>query len=81
MERICADLRFEGRPVRLLPFALQGTDGPFTVGCDLRGGEFAVDLLDDPDYAERLRTVVSERYPAWTLALADELATRATRSA
>ena len=54
MERICADLRFEGRPVKLWPFAIQGTDGPFTVGCNLRGGEFVVDLLDDPDYADRL---------------------------
>jgi len=59
MERICADMRFEDRPVRLVPFALMGTDGPFTAGCNLRGGEFLMDVMDDWDYAERLMDMVT----------------------
>ncbi|MCC7408635.1 MAG: hypothetical protein IT442_11235 [Phycisphaeraceae bacterium] len=59
MQRICKDLTFEGRPVRLDRWNLCGTDGPLTVGCNLRGTEFLVDLLNDPDYADRLMAFVT----------------------
>lgn len=58
MEQICRELRFEGRPVRLLPWAPAGTDGPLTVGCNLRGADFLVDLLEDPGYADRLMAFI-----------------------
>lgn len=54
MEAICRDLTFEGRPVNLLPWALCGTDGPVTVACNLRGSEFLLDLVAEPDYSARL---------------------------
>lgn len=60
MERVCADLRFEGRPVRLCPWDLSGTDGPLTVACNLRGAEFLMDLIDDPEYADRLLAFVMQ---------------------
>ncbi|MCX7020485.1 MAG: hypothetical protein NTY46_16145 [Candidatus Sumerlaeota bacterium] len=59
MERICADMRYEGRPVRLMPFALTGTDGPFTAGCNLRGADFLLDFMEDADYAARLMELVT----------------------
>ncbi len=54
MERIALDLRFEGRPVRVLPWAQIGTDGPFTGGCNLRGSDFMVDMIEDQPYAIKL---------------------------
>ena len=59
MKRICEDLRFEGRPVRLAPWAPVGTDGPLTVGCNLRGESMLLDLVEDPDYADRLLELVA----------------------
>ena len=53
MEKVCADLRFEGRPVRLEPWAATGTDGPLTVGMNLRGSSFMIDMIDDPEYFDR----------------------------
>jgi hypothetical protein len=58
MNRICVGLRFEGRPVRLAPWLLSSTDGPVTVGCNLRGSDFLTDLLEDPEYADRLMATV-----------------------
>src|SRR5690606_18177673 len=37
MEKIAQGMTFEGRPVRVMPWALVGTDGPVTVACNLRG--------------------------------------------
>ncbi len=54
MEKVCDGLRFEGRPVKLAPWTELGTDGPVTVGMNLRGAEFMLDLAGDPDYAARL---------------------------
>lgn len=54
MEKVCQGLQFEGRPVRLQPWAVTATDGPVTVGCNLRGSEFLVDLVAEPEYADRL---------------------------
>lgn len=60
MECICRDLRFEGRPVRLYPWDLSGTDGPLTVACNLRGSDFLMDLIDDPAYADRLLAFIMQ---------------------
>ena len=70
MEAICRDLRFEGRPVRLQPWCPASTDGPVTVGCNLRGAEFLMDLIEDPDYADRLmsfiiRAAIQRRTALW----------------
>jgi uroporphyrinogen-III decarboxylase len=60
---------FMGRPVRVdgLPV---GTDGPFTVACNLRGAtETCTDLLDDETYFHDLMTFVTDgiiaRMKAW----------------
>jgi len=54
MQWICRDMRFEGRPVRVAPWAPTGTDGPLTVACNVRGTIFLSELIEDPDYADRL---------------------------
>jgi uroporphyrinogen-III decarboxylase len=54
MERHCRDLRWEGRPVRLHPRALTGTDGPVTVACNLCGTEFLTLLAAEPELADRI---------------------------
>ncbi len=59
MEKICRNLKFEGRPVKLTPWALTGTDGPVTVGCNLCGSAFIEDLAGDPDYAGRLMSLIT----------------------
>lgn len=59
MKRICADLTFEGRPVDLAPMAPAGTDGPLTVACNLRGTDFLMDLIVEPDFAQRLLQFVT----------------------
>jgi hypothetical protein len=59
METICRGLTFEGRPVELRPWAVCGTDGPVTVACNLRGSDFLLDLVEEPDYAKRLLAFVT----------------------
>ena len=54
MDRICRDLSFEGRPVRLVPWDLLFSDGPLTVACNLRGGDIFAELVTDPEYAQEL---------------------------
>jgi hypothetical protein len=54
MEKVCSDLIFEGRPVRLRPWALVGSDGPVTVAMNLRGSSFMEDLVVDEPYADEL---------------------------
>ena len=60
MERACRDLRYEGRPVRLRPWALFGSDGPITVACNLRGTDFLAELLEQPEQAQRLLAHLTE---------------------
>lgn len=55
----CRDLKFLGRPVRVGPWAIGGTDGPVTIACNLRGTDFLLDLADDPEYADRLLTFLT----------------------
>lgn len=54
MQKIVKDMTFEGRPVQVPPWSQMGTDGPVTVAMNLRGPEFMMDLIEDPDYADRL---------------------------
>ncbi|MCC7145830.1 MAG: hypothetical protein IT443_05245 [Phycisphaeraceae bacterium] len=70
MQKICKDLKFQGRPVRLVPWNLCGSDGPLTVACNLRGSDFLIELLDDPAYADRLldfimRAAILRRQAFW----------------
>lgn len=37
-----------------------GTDGPFTLAAELRGGEICVDMLTDPDYFHKLMRFLTE---------------------
>ncbi|MFH1928118.1 MAG: uroporphyrinogen decarboxylase family protein [Chloroflexota bacterium] len=60
---------FEGRPVAEIAVPM-GTDGPFTVACNLRGTtELCLDLYEDPQYVHDLISFVTEgiiqRIKAW----------------
>lgn len=54
MERIAQGMTFEGRPVKVTPWSLCGTDGPVTVAMNLRGPDFMEDMMLDPEYADKL---------------------------
>lgn len=60
MDRVCKGMTFEGKPVELSPWALMGSDGPVTGACNVRGGSFMLDLLEDPEYADRLLTFLTD---------------------
>jgi len=52
---------FAGRPVGKSSMCGGGTDGPFTVACNLRGTmELCLDLYEDPRYARELLEFVTE---------------------
>lgn len=53
-------LQFEGRPVKVRPYAPTGTDGPLTVATSLRGQGIYEDLIADTDYATRLLGFITE---------------------
>lgn len=63
--------RHAGKPVRSYqPGSFLGTDGPFTLACELRGPTNAcVDMLDDPEYFTELldyiTTATVSRIKAW----------------
>ena len=70
MQRVCEGMRFEGRPVELMPWCPAGTDGPVTVACGLRGTDFLMDLAGDPAYARKLlefvtRAAIVRRHAMW----------------
>lgn len=53
--------RFCGRPVGKPSLCGGGTDGPFTVACNLRGTtELCLDLYEDPGFARELLDFVTE---------------------
>ncbi|MAX25890.1 MAG: hypothetical protein CMJ19_15430 [Phycisphaeraceae bacterium] len=54
MMEIARDMTFEGRPVRVMPWSICGTDGPVTVAMNLRGPQFMEDMIIEPAYADRL---------------------------
>ena len=60
MDRVCRDMVWQGRPVQLMPWAPTGSDGALTVACNLRGGDFLLDLLDQPETAQRLLSRITE---------------------
>lgn len=52
---------WSGQPLTKTWPAGNGTDGPMTVACNLRGAaEFAADLLEDPEYAWKLLDFITE---------------------
>ncbi len=70
MDRICRNRRFEGRPVRLVPWELIFTDGPLTIACEVRGGDILAELVTDPEYAQELlafltRAAILRREAIW----------------
>jgi len=70
MDRVCRDLRFEDRPVRLVPWELMFSDGPLTVACNVRGSDILAELVVDPEYAQELlafliRAAIFRRDAVW----------------
>lgn len=68
-EEVRKDFDFEGKPLGPTSVSL-GTDGPFTVACNLRGAtEFCIDIYEDPQFAHELMSFVTEaiitRIKAW----------------
>lgn len=64
-EQMIANMRnysLDGLPVLSVgPPSGEGTDGPMTVACSLRGAtEFCMDLYEDPDYARELLRFITE---------------------
>lgn len=52
---------FAGRPVGKSQFCAVGSDGPFTVACNLRGAtEMCLDLYEDPQFARELLDFITE---------------------
>jgi len=52
---------FAGRPVASSALCGGGTDGPFTVACNMRGAtELCLDLYEDPAYARELLDLITE---------------------
>jgi hypothetical protein len=52
---------FAGRPVGSSLLSAVGTDGPFTVACNLRGAtELCLDLYEDPKFARELLDFITE---------------------
>ena len=50
-----------GRPIRSVSLNALGTDGPFTVACNIRGAtEICLDLYVDPGYAHELLDFITE---------------------
>lgn len=60
MMEIAEDFEFRSRPVEVLPYIPQGSDGPLTIAVSLRGGEFLTDLLLDADYADELMDFITQ---------------------
>jgi uroporphyrinogen-III decarboxylase len=62
MQEECPRLEYEGLPV-LPPQSMpgEGTDGPFTVACNMRGVTgLLLDMLSDPDYFHDLMSFVTD---------------------
>ncbi len=54
MCRIAKDYAFHGRPVKIARYEQVGTDGPLTTAMNLRGTEMMTDMIEDPEFVERL---------------------------
>jgi len=52
---------FLGLPLANVGLAMGGTDGPFTVACNLRGAtEICLDIYEDPDYVHALLGFITQ---------------------
>jgi len=68
-EKSAKGFTYEGAPVSVNQ-VMDGTDGPFTIACNLRGTqEFCIDLYEDGEYAHQLMSLITEatiaRMKAW----------------
>jgi len=62
MQEKCTNMEFEGLPVKA-PITIpgEGTDGPFTIACKLRGTtEICIDMYEDPKYFNELMSFITE---------------------
>ncbi len=58
---LAATREFHGRPVQVGGVPGQGTDGPFTIACALRGAtEICLDMYTDPDFYHALMELLVE---------------------
>jgi len=60
MAKVVSGMTYEGRPVELAPWGMGMTDGPVTMGCNLRGDQFLLDLAMNPDYTERFMAYITQ---------------------
>jgi len=60
MMELARGMEFHGRPVEVLPYLQTASDGALTVALNVRGGEFLADLVEDPDYADRLLAFITQ---------------------
>jgi uroporphyrinogen-III decarboxylase len=75
-QRKDAGFEFEGLPIGAITPAAGGTDGPFTVACELRGATaLCTDIYTDPDYVRELLAYIVEA----TIARIQAFATKAGR--
>lgn len=51
---------FHGCPIHEITPPAMGTDGPFTLAMELRGGAACLDMLADPDYFHQLMTFITD---------------------
>ena len=59
MTELAKHMDFRGRPVAVIPYVPQFSDGPMTCAMSLRGGDFLLDLVADDDYAQKLLAFVT----------------------
>ncbi len=72
MKQAAEGMKFEGRPVKVANWSLNGTDGPLTGGCNLFGSDFLLDLYDDPEFAQKflafyVKAAILRRRAFWEL--------------
>jgi uroporphyrinogen-III decarboxylase len=61
LRRRAEGFEYRGRPIRSVSLNALGTDGPFTVACNVRGAtEICLDLYVDPGYARELLDFITE---------------------
>jgi uroporphyrinogen-III decarboxylase len=53
-------VEFLGLPIKTVMPSGLGTDGPFTLAAELRGGEICVDMLAEPEYFQKLMDFLTQ---------------------
>ncbi|MHB8962029.1 MAG: uroporphyrinogen decarboxylase family protein [Saccharofermentanales bacterium] len=71
------DTLIEGLPVKHIGVPFCGTDGMFTLACELRGaGNICIDMMEEPDYYHQLMDYLTEatirRLKAWHIYRGEE---------